>query len=722
MDCGATCIRIVAQFYGHRYSSDTLNEICQATREGVSLSIMVNAAEYLGFRTSCGQTTINKLIKQRPFPCILHWNQNHFVVLYDIKKTIKGNLKFYISDPGKGLIKLEEETFKNHWFSTQINGEDRGIVMALQPTSAFYKREKDLDMPRSSYLDFIWKYVQPYKKYFIQILIGLLVASLLQLAFPFLTQAIVDVGIKNQSISIIYLILLGQFMLILSRTSVDFIRRWLLLHISTRFNLSILSDFFIKLMRLPMSFFDTKMTGDILQRIDDHARVERLVTAQSLNVLFSAFSFIVFAIVLFYYSVKIFIVYLIGSLLYTLWILRFLEKRKELDYRYFEQYAKKQNKTIQIINGMQEIKLQNCERRYRWEWEDVQADLFYTNIENLKLQQVQEAGRILINETKNICITILAATSVIVGDLTLGVMLAIQYIIGQLNTPIEQLVQFTYSWQDAKISFDRLFSIHQQEDEDNVKRNSKIISSNTIRISDLTFRYEGLSSPKVLNNIQLHIPKGQITAIVGSSGSGKTTLLKLLLGYYKIQEGDIKIGDISLSNFNLEWWRNKCGAVMQDGYLFSDSIANNIATGQDEINVDKLMYAAKIANIDDFISQLPLGINTIIGKDGLGLSQGQRQRILIARVVYRNPDFLFFDEATNSLDANNEKVITNNLENFYKGKTVVIVAHRLSTVKNANQIIVLEKGTIIEIGNHQTLIQNKGAYYNLVKNQLELGN
>lgn len=722
MECGATCLRMIAKYYGKEYSAETMQRLCLVTREGVSMLSISDAAEYIGFRTLYGRITLEKVVEQRPFPCILHWNQEHFVVLYDVKTKRNGERMFYIADPGKNLLRLDEDTFRNAWISTCTRGEEKGILMALQPTPAFYEKP-DERQKKPKPFRFLWGYVKPYKVFFLQLLLGLLLGSVLQLLFPFLTQAIVDKGINSRNLHLIYLILIGQLVLIISRASVDFIRRWILLHISTRVNISLLSDFLIKLMRLPMTFFDTKMVGDLLQRISDHERVERFLTAQTLSTLFSAFSFVVFGCVLLYYNLLIFVIFLIGSGLYAMWVFFFLKKRRLLDYTFFEQRARSQNKTVQMLNGMQEIKLQNCERRRRWEWEDIQADLFLTNIEALKLQQSQEAGSILINEVKNIVITVVAATAVIQGNLSLGMMLAIQYIIGQLNAPIEQFVQFIYGWQDVQISLERMSEIRGREEEETPEREICGFTGigRDIKLEHITFQYEGIHSPKVLDDVSLVIPQGKITAIVGTSGSGKTTLIKLLLGYYKPVEGVITIGGADLQRFSLRWWRNQCGAVMQDGYIFSESIARNIAVDDEEIDKARLLLAARIANAEEFIERLPLKYNTVIGQDGQGLSQGQRQRILIARAVYKNPSFLYFDEATNSLDANNERAIVENLTDFYRGKTVVIVAHRLSTVRNADQIVVLEKGHIVEIGNHEVLIAHRGAYFHLVKNQLELG-
>lgn len=725
MECGATCLRMIVKYYGKDYSADTMQRLCVVTHGGVSLLGINDAAEYLGFRTVCGRLSLEKLVEQRPFPCILHWNQDHFVVLYDIKKRRNGKLNYYIADPGKALLKMDEETFKTAWVSTRMHGGDKGILMALQPTPAFYEKE-DEKLRMEKPIRFLWSYLQPYKRFFIQLLLGLLLGSALQLIFPFLTQAMVDKGITGKNLNLIYLILLGQLMLVLSRASVDFVRRWILLHISTRVNISLLSDFLIKLMRLPMQFFDTKQTGDLLQRINDHERVERFLTAQTLTVIFSAFSFVVFGGVLLYYNRVIFLIFLFGSVLYAAWVFLFLKKRRVLDYTYFEQRARNQSKTMQMLNGMQEIKLQHCERRRRWEWEDIQADLFQTNIAAMKLQQGQEAGSLLINEVKNIVITVVAATSVISGELSLGMMLSIQYIIGQLNAPVEQFVQFIYGWQDVQISLERMSEIRGRKEEETKERAVFGFPADgkkqDIVLQNLTFQYEGIHSPKVLNHINLVIPYGKITAIVGTSGSGKTTLIKLLLGFYIPMEGVIKVGDTDIQQFSMRWWRTQCGAVMQDGYIFSESIARNIAVDDEEIDRSRLLLATKIANIEEFIEQLPLKYNTVVGSDGRGVSQGQRQRILIARAVYKDPSFLFFDEATNSLDTNNERAIVNNLAAFYRGKTVLIVAHRLSTVRNADQIVVLEKGEVVETGTHDALIARQGAYYHLIRNQLELGN
>ena len=718
MQCGIACMAMVCKYYGRKCSFETLSNTCTITNEGVSMQALKQLAEALGFDVLCGKASLYQ-IKDINYPCLLHWNQNHFVVLYKVKKN-----GFYIADPAKGLVKYNLEEFKKHWVSTQSGGEEKGIAMFLEPTPAFYEKKIDEEPKEERSFKFLFGYIKQYRRYFGQIVLGLLVGSLLQLILPFLTQSIVDVGIKNQNIGFIWLILLGQLMLTISRTAIDFIRRWLLLHISLRINISLVSDFFIKLLKLPMSFFDTKLMGDLMQRMGDHNRVNSFLTQQTLSIVFSLFTFVVFSIVLLSYNWLVFAIFMLGSLLYGGWLALFLRRRKVLDYELFEQQAINNNKTYEFITSMQEIKLQDCEQRRRWEWEDVQADLFNVQMKSLKLQQTQEAGSIFINELKNIVITVVAATAVIHGQLTLGMMLAVQYIIGQLNSPVEQLMSFFYSVQDVRISLERINEIHRMDDENGKQGLETSVTDETkgINMENINFKYDPHALKTIIDDVSLTIPKGKVTAIVGASGSGKTTLIKLMLGYYPVLGGQINIGGTNVNTLNKKWWRRQCGVVMQDGVIFSESIARNIAVDDKEIDKQRLQTAAEIACIHNYVMELPLKYNTKIGRDGVGLSQGQKQRILIARAVYKNPDYIFLDEATNSLDANNERMIVEHLDEFYKGKTVVIVAHRLSTVKNADQIVVLDKGKVVEIGNHETLTAKRGAYYNLVKNQLELGN
>lgn len=718
MQCGIASLSMICRYYGRQYSINYLSKMCQATTEGVSMLGITEAANQLGLIALTTLVSPNDLLrKEVSLPAILHWKQNHFVVLYRVKSNI-----FYIADPAKGLLKYSYTDFIENWISTTLNGKEKGVAMFIETTPDFYQRSEISDNESRS-CRFLIHYIKRYKNLLIQIVAGLLLGCVLQLIMPFLTQAIVDIGINNHDIGFIWLVLLGEFMIVTGRTVTDFIRRWLLLHISMRINISLVSDFFIKLLKLPMSFFDTKLMGDLLQRIGDHSRVQNFLTGQILNVIFTFLNFFIFGIVLFIYNKLIFCVFAVGSIIYALWISSFLRRRKVLDYELFESQAINQNKTYQFITSMQEIKLQDCERRRRWEWEDTQADLFVIQMKILKLQQSQEAGSVFINEIKNILITVCAATAVINGQMTLGEMLAVQYIIGQLNSPVEQLMKFIYSIQDVKISLERINEIHQGKNEE-TKYNqiTEFKSDKSIRIEGADFKYDPHALKNTIGGVSFNIPEGKVTAIVGASGSGKTTLIKLMLGYYPVMSGSISIAGRNINEYNLKWWRRHCGVVMQDGVIFSESIARNIAVDDGDIYMERLEKAARIANIHDYVMGLPLKYNTKIGRDGVGLSQGQKQRILIARAVYKNPDFIFLDEATNALDAENERAIVENLNEFYKGRTVIVVAHRLSTVKNADQIIVLDGGKVVESGNHISLIGKRGSYYNLVKNQLELGN
>lgn len=750
-DCGPTCLKIITKYYGKTIPLQHIRALSETTRAGSSMLGLSEAAEKMGFRT-LGVKLSLKDLKEAPLPCILHWNKNHYVVLYGWKqtscsaslwrpkgvgirklgvgrkKTSRSPLpaSLCVSDPAHGLLEYTQEEFLKSWIGNNAHETtEEGIALLIEPTPKFYEEtplSQEAEQSRNFGFKMLSTYVWKYKKFLWQLVIGLLAGSLLQLIFPFLTQSVVDVGIKNQDIHFVYLILFAQLFLFIGRTAIEVIRSWILLHLSTRINISLVSDFFIKLMNLPIAFFDTRMTGDILQRINDHKRIERILTTSSLSTLFSMVNLIIFGLVLAYYSLAIFGIFIVGSILYFAWILIFFKKRRDLDYKRFSQVSQEQSKVIEIINGMQEIKLHNAEKQKRWGWEFLQARLFKVSVEGLALEQYQSVGSNFINELKNILITVLSAVLVIDGKITLGMMLAISYIVGQLNAPISQLIQFLRELQDAKISLDRLAEIHDKKDEDSnhLDKINDIDENQDIVLEKVNFRYIG-SDAEVLKELSLTIPANKITAIVGVSGSGKTTLMKLLLKFYTPDSGNIHIGNQNLKNISQKLWRDLCGVVMQEGYIFNDTIASNIAVGVDYIDKDKLKQAVDIANIKDFIESLPLSYNTKIGMEGVGLSTGQKQRLLIARAVYKDPKFLFFDEATSALDANNEKEIMEKLNTFFENKTVVVIAHRLSTVKNADQIVVLDQGKIVELGNHKELVAMKGKFYELVKNQLELG-
>jgi len=716
MDCGPACLKMIAGFYKMNFSLESLRKKCYITREGVSFLGLSEAADSLGFRTLGVKIPFEVFTENVPLPCIVHWRQRHFIVVYKIK-----NEKIWAADPGVGLIKFSREEFVRNWTSTNIDNKAAGLVLIIEPTPSLYKNENEHE--KANGFKFLFKYFRFYKKYLYQLILGLLLGSCIQLVIPFLTQSIIDIGLNNNDISFIYLILFAQLALVFGKMSVEFIRGWLLLHIGARVNVAVISGFLQKLMSLPVAFFDTKLTGDILQRIEDNNRIEEFLTSASLNILFSFFNLAVFGIVLAVFSTKILLLFLTGSVLYIVWVSLFMKSRARLDHQRFKQMSVSGNKLINIVNGMQEIKLTQSELSMRWDWEKLQASLFGLKVKALSIIQYQSAGATLINEITNVLITIVAATSVLKGEMTLGAMLAVQFIIGQLNVPVSQIIGFFRMSQDAKMSLDRLSEVHNLEEEEpnpEVKIR-KLPEKKDIYFNNLSYQYEGPRSPYALKDIDLFIEENKITAIVGTSGSGKTTLLKMLLGFYHPVEGEILIGDLRLSNLSLKVWREKVGAVMQDGFLFPDTIASNIAPGAEEIDEERLVKAVEIANIKGFIESLPLGYNTKIGANGHGLSEGQKQRLLISRVIYKNPDIIIFDEATNSLDANNEKVIVENLTEFFEGKTVIVVAHRLSTVRNADKIVVLDNGRIIETGTHDSLIGQKGAYFNLVKNQLELG-
>lgn len=719
LDCGATCLRMIAKHYGRHYSLPTLRQRSHLGQQGASLQGLSGAAESIGLRTLAVSVPFEKLQRNAPLPCIAHWQQNHFVVVYRISKR-----KVWVADPAFGLVAYTHAEFLQAWLSQSAatDGLPKGILLLLSPRPDFYAHKGE-SVVRSGF-GLLYPYVWQYRHYWLQLALGILAGSIIQALFPFITQAVVDIGISAQHIQFVWLMLIAQLMLFLGKTALEFIRSWILLHIGARINLSLISDFLIKLLRLPIGFFDSKTIGDLMQRIGDHHRIEQFLTNSSLNTLFSLVNLLVFGIILSIYSLPILAIFCVGTLLHLIWVLLFMQKRRELDFKRFGSMAHNQSQLFQLIIGIQEIKLNNYERQKRWEWERSQIALFRVGVSSLALEQYQQIGASFLNESKNILITFVAAQSVIEGQLSLGMLMSISYIIGQLNAPVAQLIIFAQAAQDARISLERLGEIHKQPEEQNTHDqllSGGIPNAAALRLDQVSFRYGDAASPLVLDNINMTIPYGKITAIVGTSGSGKTTLLKLLLKFYEPTLGNIRLGDLSLPNIDHEQWRNSCGAVMQDGFVFSDSIAKNIAISSELIDANRLFRAAQAANIHDFIVGLPLGYHTKIGQEGIGLSGGQKQRLLIARAIYKNPDYLFFDEATAALDTQNERLIMENLQSFYEGKTVVVVAHRLSTVKNAHQIIVLEQGKMVEQGKHEVLINQKGAYFQLIKNQLELG-
>lgn len=720
MDCGPSCIRMIARWYGKIYSLQYLREHSYITRSGVSMLGISDAAESIGFRTGGYRMSFEQL-EGVPLPFIVHWNRNHFVVVYDIRKTGQ-KVKVYVADPAIGLLGYDEKDFCKFWCSTEKGGQPEGHLLALEPAPDFYAHE-EIEGPKLR-IGYLINYLRPYRRYFIQLGLGMLTGSMISLIFPFLTQSIVDYGIGNSNLSFVVMVLIAQLCLAIGQTANSLIRSWIMLHVTTRISIALISDFLMKLMRLPISFFDIKLIGDIMQRIGDHGRIQSFLTGTLISMVFAIVSFIVYVFIMAGYHGMILIVFLIGSALYIGWVTLFLRRRRDLDYMRFQEASANQSNVVQLITGMQEIKLNGCEKHKRWEWERIQARLFKVSIKGMVLGQSQRVGAFFINQAKNIIITFLTVKAVIEGEMTLGMMMAVQYIIGQLNAPISQLIGFMQAAQDAKISLERLGEIHDQEDEEKAeeKKIQDIPSAAGLDISKLTFQYEGPNSPKVLDEISFHIPARKITAIVGMSGSGKTTLIKMLLGFYKPVSGDILLDGVGLDKYSPRQWRLKCGIVMQEGFIFSDTIKKNIGVTDEYPDRQRVEKAAIVANIHDFIRELPMGYETKIGSGGHGLSSGQRQRVLIARSVYKDPDYILFDEATNSLDANNEKVIMENLDRFFEGKTVIIVAHRLSTVCHADQIVVMEEGKIKEIGTHEELVKKQGVYYNLVKNQLELGN
>ena len=720
MDCGSTSLRMIAKYYGKEYSAEMLRQHCHITRNGVSMLGISEAAEYLGFRTLGVRITMEQLAHDASLPCILHWNQNHFVVCYKVKKYRSGRYRFYIADPAFQKLCYTEEEFLHCWLSTKVHGQDCGMALLMTPGVNFGKRKEECESHKRN-IKFFFKYLKPYQRQVGLLLLGMLLGSLLQLVFPFLTQALVDRGVNGKNLGFVTLILIAQLVLFIAQLSVNFIRGWILLHVNTRIDIALISDFLVKLMKMPLHFFDTKKIGDLMQRIEDHSRIKSFLMGNSLGFIFSLANFVVFSVVLGYYSLFVLGVFLLGNTLYILWVAFFMKYRRELDYKRFSQSATERNKMIQLIQGMQDIKLNNCERQKRWEWERVQMRLFRISMRGLKIGQFQQSGSVFFSQTTNILITFIAARNVIMGNMTLGMMMSLTYIIGQLSAPINDFISFIQAVQDAKLSLERLNEIHSQPDEDtDIKDKATALPSDkTIRVEHVTFSYDGAERNYALDDVSLEIPESRVTAIVGESGSGKTTLIKLLQGFYLPSHGSIKIGGTDLCDINPHYWRSITGSVMQESFIFSDTIAHNIALDTDRLEMDRVHRAAIMANADGFVRKMPMGYYTRIGMEGSGVSQGQRQRILIARAIYKNPEYIFFDEATNALDTTNEAEIMHHLNTFYHGRTVVVAAHRLSTVKNADQILVMRQGRIVEQGTHKELVAMNGYYYDLLKNQLE---
>lgn len=724
MDCGPACLAMVSSHYGKEFSLQYLRKKSFITKEGVSLLGICEAAENIGYKTTAIKLEIKEFSKEL-LPCILHWNQNHFVVLHKISKNIiTGKITYKIADPGHGFVSLNDEKFNKSWLSD----ENKGIALFLEPTEFFYNQTPLKEEKLS--VKYLLKYLKPHQKQIYWLFFLLTVGTLITLTFPILTQKLIDDGVNRKNFSIITYILLAQLAFFLGNIIINVFRNWIILVVGTKINIQIISDFLKKLLKLPIKFFDTKLMGDFSQRIQDHERIENFLTSHSLLTLFSVITFTAFFGVLWYYDLRILTVYIGLTAVSVLWSLFWMKKRKILDYFRFQQRSENQESIYEILNGVSEMKLNQFEDFKRKEWEKIQQKLFKINIRILKLDQVQLSGFEFINQLKNIIVTFLAASFVVKGHMTLGALLSVSYIIGQMNSPVNQLISFFRSFQDAKISLSRLNEVQNHPEEEQVNQipllSKKYTDQNGIEkgiyFKNVSFQYEGPQSPYILKDIDLFIPEGKVTAIVGASGSGKTTLMKMLLKFYEPISGEIIFNHLNIKDISPLDLRKNCGVVMHDGFIFSDTIERNIATSEENIDYTKLEKALQTANIKSFVEELPLALNTKIGASGNGISGGQRQRILIARAVYKNPHFIFFDEATSALDAENEKIIHDNLQSFFKGKTVIIVAHRLSTVKNADQIIVLKNGEIVEQGNHQSLVERKADYYNLVKNQLELGN
>lgn len=724
-DCGATCLKMIAKHYGRNVELSFLRELSYLNKDGAPLLGINDAAERIGFRCTAARSSFDKFIKSAIYPCIVHWKEVHYIVVYKVKVKKRGGNwvgKIYVADPAYGKITYTIKEFLSGW-SSKENEDNKGIFLLLVPSLDFYKIDiEETKINSTKKLSYFLYYLKPYKKFYVQIILGMLLGLGFSFILPFLSQAVVDRGIMGNNINFIFLVLISQLIISTSSLAVGFIQSWILLHTTGRINIALISDYIAKMLNLPISFFNSKSTGDIMQRIGDHSRIRAFFTSSTIGIFFSFLSFFIFAIILAYYNLQMLLIFLVGHTLYVIWILSFMKIRRDLDFKNFEKASKNQTSLIELIKGAEEIKLTGAEQKMRNKWEAIQAELFKLGMKGLKISQIQTSGSFFLSSTTNIILTSLSAYLVISGEITLGMMMSLSYILGQLKGPVGSFIGFVHSYQDAKISIERLSEIHFQKDENTSLEDNdfQLPKSRDIQIDNLTFSYMGEKVDPVLKNINIKIPKNKITAIVGESGSGKTTLVKLLLGYYQPQKGTIHIGNQNLKNIDMKFWRSQCAAVMQDGFIFSGTVAENIGISDKIVDKKKVIEACKKASIHEFIEELPAGYNMKIGEQGTGVSQGQRQRLLIARAIYKDPNFIFLDEATNALDANNEKTVIENLNKFMEERTAIIIAHRLSTVRNADQIIVLDKGEIAEVGNHNELIERKGIYFNLVKNQLEL--
>lgn len=709
-DCGPACLKIIAKYFGRFYSLQYLRDRCGITKQGVSLENLSMGAESLGLRTLAIKCTLDDIINKVPFPAILFWRNSHFIVVYHANKKY-----IWVSDPAKGRIKYTHEDFKAGWYK---KGETLGVLLAIEPTIDFKRSKVEREIEKNSFIS-ILRYFIPYKNSFATIFFIMLVVTLLQGMLPFISKAVIDVGIKSSDINFINMVLIGNISILISITIFNVIRDWVLMHITSRVNIALISDYLIKLMKLPVTFFENKLLGDILQRARDHERIRNFIMNNSLSLIFSILTFIIFGIILLTYNPIIFYIFLGGSILYVAWVLLFLRIRKRLDWEYFELVSQDQSYWVETVSAIQDIKIYNYERYRRWKWEEIQARLYKVNKRVLNITNMQKLGAQFIANIKNMAIVFFCASAVIKGDITFGIMISTQFIIGMLNGPLTQFIGFIVSAQYAKISFLRMNEIKQLKDEEellSIGTTSILPEKRDITLSNIIFQYSP-NSPIVLKNIFLTIPQNKITAIVGGSGSGKSTLLKLLVRLYKPTAGEIKMGNMNIASINLHTWRNMCGVVMQDGKLFNDTILANIVLDDEHINYERLHKVCRMAQIAKEINGMPKGYETMIGERGRGISGGQKQRLLIARALYREPDFLFLDEATNSLDVINEKKIVEALNAAFENRTVIVVAHRLSTIRNADQIIVLHQGRIAEIGNHENLMAKKGEYFKLVSSQ-----